>query len=196
MRKAIVREDNILEMITALLFLTVAILGFRRIFTTPRTSRNDFYWVVPTFAAIAFLEEVSFLRAFFDEKPIVEGVKIDAIHDFLRVMVSLYESTPYAGMILITALLLSIILMSFLFWVFRRKLEIPARLHWFHLFLISVALVLVALLLDLGFASHAYLVFFEEFLEAVSALALFFAYRAEMQLGAEPSVESNSVRSS
>ena len=175
LRKPLVREDNLLEMATALLFLATIILGTRALLRLPLAQRTWSDWLVPGLALLGFLEEVSFGRLFFDKRPIVEGVKIDAIDDYLRVGLALWESGAYDGLIRSVALSVAAILVAAL-WVCRRYLLSLAHRLPVQFCAVCMLFVAVASVLDLGLIEHHFLVFLEEYLEMLAAVALWFGY--------------------
>lgn len=175
-RKPLVREDNLMEMATALLFLLTAVLSISYIFRQHKPQRHWSEWLVPLLATLGFLEEVSFGRLFFEKLPVVEGVKIDAIHDYLRVMINLYQSGDHTQTFLGVALLVMVVSVAIVQLNYRNLLAFVARTP-VRFCLICLSLVAVASALDLELFQHHYLVFLEEFLEMLAALALWFAYR-------------------
>ena len=175
-RKPLVREDNLMEMATALLFLLTAVLGFSYLLRKQKANRHWSEWVVPGLATLGFLEEVSFGRLFFEKLPIVEGVKIDAIHDYLRVIINLYHSGDHSQTFLGIALAVAVISLAIVQLYYRNLVSFIMRLP-VRFCMICLSLVAVASALDLELFQHHYLVFMEEFLEMLAALALWFGYR-------------------
>ena len=176
LRKPLVREDNLLEMITALLFLATAIMSVAYIRRRPPPSRHWSEWCVPVLATLGFLEEVSFGRLFFDKLPVVHGVKIDALHDYLRVGLNIANSGQYDHYIQI-CLLATLLVSLGTFWIARREIAALSARSSLRFCAICLALVATASMLDLELVQHHYMLFLEEFLETLAAIALWLAYR-------------------
>ncbi|MGR8949984.1 MAG: hypothetical protein ACU84Q_18225 [Gammaproteobacteria bacterium] len=177
LRKPLVREDNLLEMATALIYLAVTVLATKFWLRSAKPARAWHCWIVPVLAGLGFFEEVSFPRLFFEEMPVVLGVKIDAIHDLLRVFIALVsEGNGVYIALTCGAVLLGLgLLMIF---KFRKPLidavqHIPVRFS-----IICLGFVVLASILDLELVPHYFLTFMEEYLEFLAAVALLFAYRA------------------
>ncbi|MEM7469316.1 MAG: hypothetical protein AAF387_20865, partial [Pseudomonadota bacterium] len=124
-----------------------------------------------------FMEEVSIGRLFFTELPIVEGVKIDAAHDFLRVIINLYQSGEHNYLFATVALcgVAGAIVAAVVGW---RQLDLLATRLPVRFCIICLCFIAIASLLDLEFFTGYYFVFLEEFAELIAALALWFAYSA------------------
>ena len=176
LRKPLVREDNLLEMITALLFLATAIMSVAYIRRRPPPNRHWSEWCVPALATLGFLEEVSFGRLFFDKLPVVHGVKIDALHDYLRVGLNIANSGQYDHYIQI-CLLATLLVFIGTFWVARREIAALSARSSLRFCAICLVLVATASMLDLELIQHHYMLFLEEFLETLAAIALWLAYR-------------------
>ena len=177
LRKPLVREDNLLEMITALLFLATAVLSVTYLLKRANGPRHWSDWCVPVLATLGFLEEVSFGRLFFDQLPIVQGVKIDALHDYLRVVVNLVNSGEYNGLIQ-TGAVGALVLVAGIVWLARQEIILLSRRLSIRFCTICLVLVAAASVLDLELVQHHYLHFLEEFTETLAAYALWLAYRS------------------
>lgn len=96
-RIALFREDGPLENLSAALFFGAAIIGWRK---WARSGRSDvFILVVSLVCAVAALDELSFgERVFGFAAPVINGVKIDGLHDLLdlaKTTVKQWPGSPY-----------------------------------------------------------------------------------------------------
>ena len=181
LRKPLIRENNLLELLTAALFFLVVILGVKRLVKLKGTHNGKMYWIIPIVGLIGVLEETSFGHSFlYYEVPVINGVKIDALHDFLKVFVQGFQAGQISWPLIASATGLTL---AFLYTVFRFHLY---EYHWYvqlfstHPCLKFVVLCLgflgFATLLDLEWGTHHYWIFVEEFFEAAGSLALLFSY--------------------
>ena len=177
LRKPLTNEDNLLEMATALMYLGVSVLAIKLL--TKRTTASDYQlaWLIPLLALIGFAEEVSLGRLFFSEIPLVEGVKIDAVHDFLRVFLTMFESEEHRmQMLSLLALVSGVVVISLI--VCKERISRSLKYSSVRFCVLWVVLIAFASIVDLDLVSHYYLTFLEEFLETTAALSLVFAYRS------------------
>ena len=80
LRKPLIRENNVLEVITAILFLGACILGAKKLLSSSTAKTLNIYWCIPVLGLIGFLEETSFGHSFlYYDVPVIYGVKVDAI---------------------------------------------------------------------------------------------------------------------
>ena len=186
LRKPLVREHNLLEMVQALLYLGTVVVVLRNLTVIRRTQPTWLFSILIVLGVFGFLEEVSygetlFLRftPFFSDPPKFFGVKIDAIHDFIQVLyVGLTTEMSWFG---IGVLGVAIGLSSLCFLIWGRLYDLRTLAKFFYKYqplefvFICGFLLFFATLLDLEFFHHHFLVFLEEFLEALAALSLFFA---------------------
>ncbi len=181
LRKPLVRENNILELLTAILFLTVIMLGTKILIEQRRLTPPWVYWGIPLFGLIAFLEETSFGHSFlYYEVPIIQGVKIDALHDFLKVFMVMLQSENNSTPVIVLVLGGSVCLGGLWLW-FQRCEKGWSRKQWeayppFRFLVWCIGFLLFSAMLDLEFLTHHFLVFIEEFMEATASLSLMFAY--------------------
>lgn len=176
LRKPLTNEDNLLEMASALMYLAVSILTISFLIKRDPKSGSRIDWLIPILPIVGFAEEVSLGRLFFSEIPLVEGVKIDAAHDFLRVFLYLIQTGGHQDLFLsISAIAILVAVIG----MFLFKDQIARLLNYepFKFCLIWVALIGFASVVDLDLLSHFYLTFLEEYLETLAALCLVFAYR-------------------
>jgi hypothetical protein len=79
-------EDNLVENLSALLFLCTFFAGIFFVLRLKENRHRKIYLVFPFLGLIAFLDEISFGQRIFNFKvPIVHDVPIDAIHDIIEV---------------------------------------------------------------------------------------------------------------
>ncbi len=187
LRKPLVREDNLLEMATALLYLAVTVLAIRHLLRMSATLKLPAFWLVPILSGLGFIEEVSFGRMFFNELPVVLGVKIDAIHDFLRVLVALGGQSEVFHLVLGAGALI-VMFGALLILCFWQSLAVALRTQPIIFSMLCLAFVGCASILDLGVISHHFAVFLEEYLEFLAAVALLFAYRCLKEYPAQAAI--------
>lgn len=191
LRKPIINEDNLLEMASALMYLAVSILAVKFLLRRAQSSGRWIDWMIPSLAIFGFAEEVSVSRLFFSEAPRVEGVKVDAIHDYLRVLLNVIESGEQHVLAISIAIGVTLASLAAVF-LLRRQCVILLEYEPFRFCILWFAFIGFASILDLQLISHFYMPFLEEFTETLAALSLVFAYRSlRSNLGTEASVESN-----
>ena len=90
LRDGLLVEDGPLETATALVFLMAAGLAMRTGLRSPN-ARPD-AWIVAVFAALAFLDEISFgARIIGYPSPQIDGITIDSLHDVFDLVERLAE---------------------------------------------------------------------------------------------------------
>ena len=194
-RDTLVAEDEVVENLSALLFLLGAGLGVLRLWGS--RTRSLAYWGIPLLALVGFLDEMSFGERMFGlSMPVVLGVKIDAVHDLFYVFYNIVGGqVGRRGFILLGVVLATLV--AAVGWRRRATLTSALRRHSPLLFvLIATVMVFAALVIDLDFVRHRFLILIEELLELNAGLALVFAALAipsragQRQLagGGEPSV--------
>jgi hypothetical protein len=177
LRKPLTNEDNLLEMATALMYLAVSVLAVKFLIKRAPSSGNRIDWLVPLLPIIGFAEEVSLGRLFFSETPLVEGVKIDAAHDFLRVFLTMIRSGDHRELLLSLSALAAISAI-FTVIIFREQIANLLKYEPFRFCVVWVVLIGFASVVDLDLISHYYLTFLEEYLETLAALSSVFAYQS------------------
>lgn len=183
LRKPLVRENNILELVTALLFLAVCVLGVKYLVDCRAAYHEKVYWSIPVLGLIGFLEETSFGHSFlYYDVPVIQGVKIDAVHDFLKVFVQGFQADPISWSLIGWTTVMSVVGLYVIIRFHLYDYRWYVRLFDSHLPLKFVALCIgflgLATVLDLELLTHHYWVFLEEFFEAAASLALLFSYLA------------------
>jgi hypothetical protein len=86
LRKVIIRENNFLELITAVLYLGVCFYGWRLCLQITQQCGKKIFWLIPVFGLFGFLEEESFGHSFlYFGVPKVQDIPIDSLHDLLLI---------------------------------------------------------------------------------------------------------------
>jgi hypothetical protein len=173
-RHLLLEEDNVLETLSALTYLTVAAIAF--INARPHQPARRALWVVGAVALVGFLDELSFGERMFDLKmPVIRGKKIDAVHDVVSLGFHLTREFPA-----IALPLLALAGIAFLAIVWVQQPRLIAFLHTHHrhpalrFFALFVAMILAALVIDLGLKNSDGLFLMEELFELNAGLALGF----------------------
>ena len=139
------------------------------------------YWSIPLLGLIGFLEETSFGHSFlYYDVPTIRGVKIDALHDFLRVFLVMLQSEDNGLLIAMVIVGLSLFVVGFWSWLRHggnwltlKQLGAFPSLQFMG---ICIGFLFLSTVLDLEFLPHHFFVFLEEFMEATASLSLVFAY--------------------
>lgn len=182
LRRHIILEDCLLENLSALLFLLSFVIGVYALIFRRKIPHRKFLISVTILSLVGFLDELSFGERIFDIKmPIIRGVKIDAVHDFLFLGYQLVgqKSIVLAIMILLPILLLAIGLILF----GKKKVRLKELSYFFrnrpHITFIVIfgILLIISQTLDLHIVKWKLQYWFvvEEVFELNAALALVFA---------------------
>ncbi len=164
----VTEEDNLTENLTVVFHVCAACLGIRA-WRVIEASARPLVGVVIVIALLCALDELSFgERLFHLHMPVVKGVKIDAIHDFI----SLAYENPYQAMPMILIPLL-IVAYRFRAWVLNTMRGWKQWLREPRIFLLFFGIsVSVAAVLDLEIVEHGYCKVLEELLEFGAAASL------------------------
>ncbi|MCD8489150.1 MAG: hypothetical protein LRZ84_21025 [Desertifilum sp.] len=178
LRDALSREDQFMENLTTILFLETFFVGLYATLKLPNKQRRKLYLAIPIVGLLGFLSELSFgERIFYFEAPEINGVKIDAVHDFLSVIYISWYHMPNRNAV---ALAVVLIFGTILFWN-RRYFAFNNLQKVFQNFFPSrflTAAVLfsgMGLIIDLEIVHHHFLFFLEELFEMNGGLALLFS---------------------
>ncbi len=168
----IFREDSIVETISALFFLLGGIMA---LWVIVKKDRNWIVYLIAVIGIISFLDEISFgMRVFKFSPPRLFDVRVDAIHDLIKIIIEIAWHTP-----IIFISILSVF--AVLLFVYNRKIKILAITLWkalvvqrlaFRLTLVF-ALVIVSQLIDALDFRISYLSYIEEVLEMNAGLGIF-----------------------
>ena len=179
-RIPLLRENSFLESLTALFFFLVVILGTKTLLEKRSKKYPMIFWIIPLLGLLGFLEETSFGHRFLDyNRPTIQGVKMDAVHDFLRVFIAMFKSGDNGLLIAITAAGLGLLAACLWLWLrkcgFRsilKQIDASPALKFTGL---CIGFLLLAGVLDLDVFTHHFSWFLEEFLETTAGLSLVFS---------------------
>jgi hypothetical protein len=177
LRKPLTNEDNLLEMASALMYLAATVLTIKFLAKRGAAAGSRMDWLIPLLPMIGFAEEVSLGRLFFSEIPLVDGVKIDAAHDFLRVFLAMLQSGEH-HVLIVSILSIATVATIVCMFLFKDQIAHLLKYEPMQFCLIWFGLIAFASVVDLDLVSHFYLTFLEEYLETLAALSLVFAYHS------------------
>jgi hypothetical protein len=175
-RYLLLEENQLVENVTAFLFMLSAVWGFTLLVRDRRRKiRRLMLWSTTGLGLIGFLDEVSFGEDIFGlTMPMIAGVKVNAVHDLTDVARTLSPELPF---VLNYALFLGFAT-PVMFASSRRRKELSYLLSLvpqhrsYCLLTIFTVLGFLVLLLDQEFIRSTYLVFVEEIMEMNAAFLL------------------------
>ena len=191
-RKILIRENNILELTTAIFYVVACFLALSLWRNSPKGKNRNLTLAIGLLSLFGFLEEVSYgifairnLYAF--DVPKIYGEHIDALHDFINVVYQgLKVETGQTFFLLVGFIAVGFALGGFLLLKFRlynpRVLyDISSRYPSTGFLGIWIGLILLASAHDVlapeSMDPYNAGVLSEELLELLGALALLFAYK-------------------
>ena len=177
LRGLIIGEDRLLESSSAVLFLATFVIGLALALQVNEKRQRRVYFVVPLIGLLGFLEELSYGERIFDiTMPQIYDVKVDALHDLIRVGLKILESH---SSIWIRALLVFLVGALIVVTIMKRRAirskiaNTLQRYPAFRLVLLGTGLIITSLVLDLPLTGkHHSLFLLEELIEMNAALAL------------------------
>ena len=189
LRKPLVRENNILEMLQVLLYVAAIWRGLGNLSEFPKGWIRKFHMLIPLVGVVCVLEEISYgatflpiYKIFSGRSPRVDGIKMDALHDVLELFYVWWGSVVIWGLALFLGISLVIVTSVVLLKMKKGPIEATQMVFRYFPFLEFFVLcamgLVVALILDLDTQGISLISLFEELLEMVAALALFYAARA------------------
>ena len=189
LRKPLVRENNILEILQIVLYVAAIGLSFRNLNTFPKCFVRKAYRAITLVGVVGVLEEVSYgntifpiYKMLFSQTPKLERVKIDSMHDMFEVLYIWWGPTAIWSLVTFSGIGIILVLGTFLFKL-RSKQNSPIEaiqgafqaVPPLGFFLLCGMGLLVALILDLAQHDISFLSLMEESLETLAALALVYA---------------------
>ncbi len=179
-RSYILREDSLVENLSAFFYLITFLLGSLFFIKSKRTIKP--LVIVSAVGILGFLDEISFgERLFALHMPRIGDLKIDAAHDFIelgywtiRSSISSYPVFTY------TLIVGSVILAAIVTIKYQHKLISTISILYrkqkqtFILVLFFISLIFAALVIDLEIVHHDALFALEELFELNASIALFF----------------------
>ncbi len=175
LRKVIIRENNFLELITAVLYVGVCFYGWRLCVQITQQGGKKIFWLIPGFGLLGFLEEESFGHSFLHfTLPKLQSTRIDGLHDLLLIGVIWVTSWELKSQIL----LLGVLIGGGVYLCYRiYSLWVPIRAYLtehppFWYVTVCGARLFFALILDLEMLSFPGLQLSEELLETQASVAL------------------------
>jgi hypothetical protein len=175
LRRYIRREDSLVESLSAVLFLFACLWAVSLL--VRRNSHRRLLILISIWGLLAFLSELSFGERIFGlSMPWLAGVKLDGIHDLFALGYAVLFVRPHSN-VLYAAILAGIVVVLVGVCVryrFRLMDTLSKVLHSpsYLLLVISAALILAAILLDLELTRSRALSMLEEVLEMNAGLAL------------------------
>lgn len=184
-RKFLVDEDSYMENLSALLFLTAALLFLLLLIVQLRSLRERrIYLPLLAVSTIGFLDELSYGERIFGYKPITFGEKyeLDAVHDLLQITVGLLNERPWL------AIPLTLVLAALAIWAGltqrQRIAQLPAAIRAYPsygYFLIACVFVIIAMIIDLQHRMPPVVWVMEELFEMNAGLTMVFAALAAVR---------------
>lgn len=171
-------EDQLIETLTALLFLAAAIYCFVGFIKNKNAGRRTSWFLFGSLGLIGFLDELSFGERIFNlSMPSVRGVQIDAAHDFFELGFTMYRHGLDRYPVLAISLIVgALVVAGLIIYRFRTAIKnfigtvLTAQSYRF--LMIGCILVFVALVIDLEMIHNTYLFLLEELFEMNAAFAL------------------------
>lgn len=175
LRKVIIRENNFLELITAVLYVGVCFYGWRLCVQITQQGGKKIFWLIPAFGFLGFLEEERWGHNFLHfTLPKLQSTRIDGLHDLLLIGVIWVTTWELKLQIL----LLGVLVGGGVYLCYRiYSLWVPIRAYLtehppFWYVTVCGALLFFALILDLEMLSFPGLQLSEELLETQASVAL------------------------
>lgn len=173
-------------MLQVLLYVAAIWRSLGNLSEFPKGWVRKLYMLIPLVGVVCVLEEISYGATFlpiyktiFSRSPRVDGIKIDALHDVLELLYVWWGSVVIWGLVLFLGI--SLVIVTSVVLLKKKKGPIEATQMVFRyfpfleFFLLCGMGLFVALILDLDTQGISLISFFEELLEMVAALALFYA---------------------
>lgn len=176
LRRYIRREDNLVETLSAVLFLCACLWAISLLVRKNR--HRGLLILIAVLGLLGFLSELSFGERILGlSMPWLAGVKLDGVHDLFALSYALLFKRPHSDVlyaVVLAGIVAGLIVVCVRYWsrlrdALSRVQHSPSHL----LLLISVALVLSAILIDLNLVRSRALSMLEEVLEMNAGLALF-----------------------
>ena len=189
LRKPLVRENHVLEMLQIVLYVAAIGLSIRNLKNFPKGWIRNAYGVIPIVGLVGVLEEASYGRAIFPISDILFSgrvkfarVRIDSVHDFFEVFYVWWGSAAVWGLVILFVIG-TVTVVGTIHLGLRHKPKsfgetIQETFSSFpplgYFMLCGIGLV-SALILDLAKHDISFLSLMEESFETVAALALVYA---------------------
>ncbi len=112
LRPHFVMEDHFLENLEAYLYVATFVIGMISVLRLKETVHRRMYMAIPLIGLLCFLDEVSYgARIFNINVPVVSGVKVDGIHDFVSLIyLNLRHGGDYVYIFEVVAFLVLVLL--------------------------------------------------------------------------------------
>jgi len=175
LRKVIIRENNFLELITAVLYVGVCFYGWRLCLQITQQGGKKIFWLIPVFGLLGFLEEESFGHSFlYFVVPKVQGIQFDSLHDLLPIGVVWVTTWELKSQILLLGVLIGggVYLCCRIYSLWGPILAYLTEHPPFWYVMVCGVLLFLALILDLEKLSFPGLQLSEELLETQASVAL------------------------
>lgn len=175
-----IEEDQLIENITVILYLSVFIVGLVGLLFSKQKNRKLLIIFI-ILALFVTLEELSYGERYYGfSAPRIFDYKMDTVHDlfflFFKTIKVIYEK--YGKIVFFIIALASILPLFFLYRAWKYFFPLFFKLirepEYFY-FLLFIVFGFVALLFDLGVIKHDFMKFMEEIMELNAGIALLFA---------------------
>jgi len=178
-RKSFVLEDHLTENLTVLFGMTSFLLGLIYLKAKADADLWKAYFMIPLLGLLGSLDEISFgERIWHLTMPTLLGVKIDAIHDFIKVAYVALK-TPHNGIVYagVTSIVAFVVIgfVAWLHWIHKQRYGLFKIYPALKYVTFTITFVAIAQVLDLDLIRRQFLEFNEELLEMIGAITLTFA---------------------
>ena len=167
-------EDGLTESVSALTFLLAAVVACRAMWTSAAGGPRIVAAMIGASALLGFLDEISFGRTlvFRYREPVIYGKPIDGAHDFFSVGYDMLV-TEFSGIMLWAVLAALVAAGLGMLWLMRRIMrDLDSQTVGLRYLVCGCAIVFLAIVIDLGFATSDFAYAMEEILELDTALVL------------------------
>jgi hypothetical protein len=175
-RYYLLHEDSLIENLTAVLFLISFFIGF--LFSIIGKIHRKGLIIVSAISLLGFLDEISFGERLFKlHMPEIDGVKIDAAHDFFELAyrtisrLSAAYSTYAILLLLICIIIVTVLLLRYKS-ILTKTITSTFRKPQYIMALFFTTFICFSLVIDLDFLYNEVWYVFEELFEMNAALAL------------------------
>ena len=182
--RLIIQENNLVETLSPILFLTASLLAIYLLVTKHFSDRLHFFWLIGIagLGLLGFLDEISFGANYITMPTLeIEGVKIDAVHDIGILTYATLERIHSLIAIVILALIMLGLIAAFAIVVIKKRkiilstLNNPRDYPLYFFLAVFVGCIGLAMFIDLDIIKIDILFVLEELLELNASLPLIFA---------------------
>jgi len=172
LQRSLIKNGYFVQNATAIFFLAGFFLGAIPLIASPDPARRRLYFWIPLLSLFAWLEEIRYGMGYIHFHTLVlEGKKVDAIHDLLNVLQFSLHGIPFHRLIE-AAGLVALSLPAFHYRLPNRILDLARADLPYRFFFIAFALGMVGQVLDLKLFPGRYVHLIEEVLEMNGSIAM------------------------